>query len=173
MPGQREQAIRERAYAIWKEEGRPDGKALDHWLRAEAEIISATEQQASPLEKATAFYEKNYALLNNWFLTPEIKIVLGRTVDQTCRFCGKSSPEVTFKMDAHAIPESLGNKSLFRPTSAIRAINCLEKRSRTTLVIGRNHCVRSRESGARRVFQRLQKRGLWDGESNSMTPALR
>ncbi|HKM70415.1 MAG TPA: DUF2934 domain-containing protein [Stellaceae bacterium] len=113
MPGQREQAIRERAYAIWKEEGRPDGKALDHWLRAEAEIISATEQQASPLEKATAFYEKNYALLNNWFLTPEIKIVLGRTVDQTCRFCGKSSPEVTFKMDAHAIPESLGNKSLF------------------------------------------------------------
>jgi hypothetical protein len=44
----REQAIRERAYAIWEEEGRPDGKDLDHWLRAEAEIISATERQASP-----------------------------------------------------------------------------------------------------------------------------
>ena len=42
-----EQAIRERAYAIWEEEGRPDGKDLDHWLRAEAEIISATEPQAS------------------------------------------------------------------------------------------------------------------------------
>ena len=34
----RDQAIRERAYAIWEEEGRPDSKDLDHWYRAEAEI---------------------------------------------------------------------------------------------------------------------------------------
>jgi hypothetical protein len=34
----KEQAIRERAYAIWEEEGRPEGCHLDHWLRAEAEI---------------------------------------------------------------------------------------------------------------------------------------
>ena len=33
-----EQAIRERAYAIWEEEGRPGDRHLDHWLRAEAEI---------------------------------------------------------------------------------------------------------------------------------------
>ena len=33
-----EQAVRERAYAIWEEEGRPGGRHLDHWLRAEAEI---------------------------------------------------------------------------------------------------------------------------------------
>jgi Protein of unknown function (DUF2934) len=33
-----EQAIRERAYAIWEEQGRPEGQHLDHWLRAEAEI---------------------------------------------------------------------------------------------------------------------------------------
>jgi hypothetical protein len=37
----REQAIRERAYAIWEEEGRPDGRHLDHWRRAEDEINSA------------------------------------------------------------------------------------------------------------------------------------
>ena len=24
------------AYRIWEEEGRPDGRALDHWLKAEA-----------------------------------------------------------------------------------------------------------------------------------------
>jgi hypothetical protein len=48
MPDDKEQAIRERAYAIRDEEGRPDDKDLDHWLRAEAEIISATEQQAGP-----------------------------------------------------------------------------------------------------------------------------
>jgi Protein of unknown function (DUF2934) len=35
----REQAvIRERAFAIWEEEGRPEGKSVAHWLRAEAEI---------------------------------------------------------------------------------------------------------------------------------------
>ena len=44
----KEQAIGERAYAIWEGEGRPDGKDLDHWLRAETEIISNTAQQASP-----------------------------------------------------------------------------------------------------------------------------
>jgi hypothetical protein len=43
----RVQAIRERAYEIWEQEGRPDGKDLDHWLRAEAEIIAATEGQSS------------------------------------------------------------------------------------------------------------------------------
>jgi hypothetical protein len=34
----KEQAIRERAYAIWEEEVRPEGRHLDHWLRAAAEI---------------------------------------------------------------------------------------------------------------------------------------
>ena len=34
----KEEAIRERAYAIWEEEGRPEGHHLDHRLRAEAEI---------------------------------------------------------------------------------------------------------------------------------------
>lgn len=32
-----EQAIREHAYAIWEEEGRPDERALDNWLQAETE----------------------------------------------------------------------------------------------------------------------------------------
>jgi hypothetical protein len=33
-----EQAIRERAYAIWEEQGRPEGHHLVHWLQAEAEM---------------------------------------------------------------------------------------------------------------------------------------
>jgi hypothetical protein len=41
----RERAIRERAYAMWEDEGHPDGKDLDHWLRAEAEIISLAKSQ--------------------------------------------------------------------------------------------------------------------------------
>ena len=30
--------ISERAYSIWEREGRPAGKALEHWLQAEAEL---------------------------------------------------------------------------------------------------------------------------------------
>jgi hypothetical protein len=38
MSDEREPAIRQRAYAIWEQEGRPDGKSLAHWLQAETEI---------------------------------------------------------------------------------------------------------------------------------------
>jgi hypothetical protein len=31
--------ISARAYSIWEREGRPDGRALNHWLQAEAELI--------------------------------------------------------------------------------------------------------------------------------------
>jgi hypothetical protein len=30
----KEQAVREMAYFIWEREGRPDGRAQDHWMRA-------------------------------------------------------------------------------------------------------------------------------------------
>jgi hypothetical protein len=42
MAAGRERLIRERAYRIWQEEGRPEGRATQHWLRAEAEIDQET-----------------------------------------------------------------------------------------------------------------------------------
>lgn len=33
-----EEAIRLRSYLIWQSEGCPDGQALEHWLRAKAEL---------------------------------------------------------------------------------------------------------------------------------------
>jgi hypothetical protein len=33
-----EQDIKARAYAIWEEEGRPEGKHLEHWSRAAQEF---------------------------------------------------------------------------------------------------------------------------------------
>ena len=33
--------IKRRAYSLWEEEGRPEGWADEHWLRAEAEVIGA------------------------------------------------------------------------------------------------------------------------------------
>jgi hypothetical protein len=44
----REQRIRERAYAIWEQAGRADGKAMDHWLQAEAELRGNSAQKALP-----------------------------------------------------------------------------------------------------------------------------
>jgi hypothetical protein len=34
-----EQRVRERAYEIWEQTGRPEGKAMEHWLQAEAAIV--------------------------------------------------------------------------------------------------------------------------------------
>ena len=42
MLDEREQAIRERAYAIWEQDGRPEGRSLAHWSQAQVEI--GTEQ---------------------------------------------------------------------------------------------------------------------------------
>lgn len=36
-------AVAERAYGIWEQEGRPEGREIEHWLRAEAEIRAAAE----------------------------------------------------------------------------------------------------------------------------------
>ena len=44
MSEQREQAIRERAYALWEQDGRPEDRSLAHWSQAEAEI--GTERSA-------------------------------------------------------------------------------------------------------------------------------
>jgi hypothetical protein len=36
--GVEDDKIREHAYLIWIDEGRPDGRELDHWLRAKWEL---------------------------------------------------------------------------------------------------------------------------------------
>jgi hypothetical protein len=36
-----ERRIRERAYEIWNADGRADGKANEHWLAAEREVLSS------------------------------------------------------------------------------------------------------------------------------------
>ena len=38
MEDNREARIRERAHAIWEEEGRPEGQEREHWERAAAEV---------------------------------------------------------------------------------------------------------------------------------------
>ncbi|WP_247893263.1 DUF2934 domain-containing protein [Azospirillum endophyticum] len=37
-----EQRVRDRAYAIWLEEGCPDGRDADHWFHAERAVLAET-----------------------------------------------------------------------------------------------------------------------------------
>lgn len=43
---------------------------------------------------------------------PEIR-VLGDKTNKVCIFCGRTTPEVSFRKEAHVIPAALGNKRLF------------------------------------------------------------
>jgi hypothetical protein len=49
VPGEREQAIRERAYAIWEQAGYPNGNDVEHWLEAEVEVDS-TRKRNMPMQ---------------------------------------------------------------------------------------------------------------------------
>jgi len=49
-----EEKIRARAHEIWLREGRPEGQALTHWQRAEAEIAVADRPKASSRRAAAA-----------------------------------------------------------------------------------------------------------------------
>jgi hypothetical protein len=40
--------IRERAYWLWEQEGRPEGRELDHWYRASREIAGRAAFTARP-----------------------------------------------------------------------------------------------------------------------------
>lgn len=47
----REQTIRERAYHIWEREGRPDGRAEDHWWCATIEGLDEAHARVDePME---------------------------------------------------------------------------------------------------------------------------
>lgn len=65
-------------------------------------------------DEALAFYTSRYGFIDPFFLRPgDKRIVLGDRQNRQCRFCGGTPPTATFRMEAHAIPEAFGNKTLF------------------------------------------------------------
>ena len=46
-----EHAVRAAAYYLWMHEGRPEGKALDHWLRAKSHSGRSDEELLEEQEK--------------------------------------------------------------------------------------------------------------------------
>jgi hypothetical protein len=63
-------------------------------------------------KNALRFYDRNYVAIRQWILQPGHKVILQSSQPGVCRFCRLSTPEVTFKTEAHALPECTGNKSL-------------------------------------------------------------
>jgi hypothetical protein len=64
--------------------------------------------------ESLAFYAEHYAVIGTCLLARGEKAsILGDVDNRHCRFCGGHPPIVTFKKEAHAIPQSLGNNSLF------------------------------------------------------------
>lgn len=49
---ERDDATRQRAYEIWLDEGQPDGKHEEHWLRAEKDLAAAHDSGAEASTKA-------------------------------------------------------------------------------------------------------------------------
>ena len=47
----REHLVRSRAYAIWESEGRPDGRDVEHWMRASQEL-DALKHDIDPASSA-------------------------------------------------------------------------------------------------------------------------
>jgi len=65
--------------------------------------------------KKIAFYELHYQIAVDLPLVSKVPIKLcdhDNDSERKCRFCGKSKPEVSFRNEAHAVPELLGNKCL-------------------------------------------------------------
>lgn len=54
-----------------------------------------------------------YTLYKTYYLNGTHNPITLTDSRQICRFCNKSSPEVTFSNRAHCVSESLGNKKLF------------------------------------------------------------
>jgi hypothetical protein len=53
-----EEAVRRRSYEIWLREGRPEGKAVEHWLRAKRELEAM--QPVRPKFRTFEYYMKLY-----------------------------------------------------------------------------------------------------------------
>ena len=65
------------------------------------------------IKQIHSFYDENYLQVTSFFIEPGERRFLGSKSNRICRFCEKDETKTNFQLEAHAIPELLGNKSLF------------------------------------------------------------
>jgi hypothetical protein len=59
-----------------------------------------------------AFFELNYEGVSAYPLSATKKQHIGKAKPRKCRYCHRDASRTTFKQEAHAVPECLGNKTL-------------------------------------------------------------
>jgi hypothetical protein len=52
MSDDRRQTISEKAYRLWEMEGQPQGRELDHWVRAESEVGGPSQDESGASTQA-------------------------------------------------------------------------------------------------------------------------
>lgn len=67
-----EEAVRRRSHEIWLKESRPEGKALEHWLRAEAELEAEQRRREFRIAEYKAVYR--FEELRQRFVLPRPSI---------------------------------------------------------------------------------------------------
>lgn len=87
--------VRTCAYHLWEDRGRTHGFDQEDWFQAEQLL----------------FIEQNYQTLVSCPLSSRKRHYFGNKQNRRCRFCGKTGRE-HFKLRAHALPESIGNRAL-------------------------------------------------------------
>ncbi len=82
----RDDEIRRMAYDIWMREGRPEGRALDHWRRAERTWVS---QHGTPPQSTQATEQKGQPVASP--PRPQTQSSAGRTAPaRSVRVCPRS-----------------------------------------------------------------------------------
>lgn len=89
--------IQHAAYLRWERRWYSHGQHREDWLAAEQDLL----------------FTLNYKLLVHYVLSDREQRLLGNKARPVCRFCERSTPAVNFRVDTPAVPEFLGNRSLF------------------------------------------------------------
>jgi hypothetical protein len=88
--------IRLAAYHRWERLGRRLGLDQEDWFESEVDLL----------------FKLNYHILFACKLDVGEKIYIGDPSSRRCRYCGGTAPTASFRKEAHALPELVGNRVL-------------------------------------------------------------
>lgn len=83
---------------------------MDEWFYNESDDTTNMDKNALA---ALGKFNSNYELIVAHHITADSQKQTLGVNNKKCRFCARSTPEVTFKQVAHALPHCIGNNSLF------------------------------------------------------------
>ncbi len=63
-------------------------------------------------QERSAWFDARYTVVGHRIMHGNARYTIGNKQDRVCRYCGRRKPEATFRKEAHAFPESIGNKWL-------------------------------------------------------------